>query len=84
MWLLTELMFNFVEISDSGLQTQYPRYKYKNTFYGRDSGKQNIFLWAPGYTYPMVWGRGTYSCFLPNKLCKLQWDQVEMEEYNVL
>ena len=44
MWLRTEIRFNFVEISYSGLQTQYLRYKYKeNTVYGCDSGKQNIF-----------------------------------------
>jgi hypothetical protein len=29
MWLLTGFRFNFVEISYSGLQTQYVRYKYK-------------------------------------------------------
>ena len=57
MWLLTEFRFNFVEILYSGLQTQYLRYKYKkNTVYGCDLEKQNIF-WALGYTYPIVWGK---------------------------
>ena len=43
MWLLTEFRFNFVGIADYKLSI-YPRYTYtKNTVYGCDSGKQNIF-----------------------------------------
>ena len=59
------------------------RYKYKkNTVYGCDSGTQNI-LWALGYTYPMMWGKETYSYFPPNKWHKYQMGYVEIEEGNI-
>ena len=46
--------------------------------------ENKTFFLALGYTYPLVWGKKTYTYFLSNKLRKYQWGNWKLKNKTYL